>query len=178
MQKKNLLTLFSFFSLILLLLAKTYAADFSLTEIGALNTGGATYSDWWYTGVNPTLTGTGEADTEVKVKVDGDSHETTADGSGNWSLSLTLAAGDYSIELSQGDDSYSFTLHLGQNLPADLGGSGTSETSESTGTVPETGFNQFIGVTMSAGVLLLGFYLYVWGNPKVQAAIEKRLIKD
>jgi hypothetical protein len=177
MKTKYILSSLILFSLSFLFLVNVYAADFALTRIGALDTGGAMYSDWWYTGVNPTLSGTGEADATITVTVADSSFETTVDGDGNWSIALSLAAGDYAVQLSESaGGSYSFNLHLGQALPADLGS--TSEASESTGTVPQTGFNQIIGITMSVGVLLLGFYLYVWGNPKVQAAIEKRLIKD
>ena len=41
-----------------------------------------------------------------------------------------------------------------------------------------SGFNQVIGISLGAGVALLGFYFYVLNEPKRKSAFEKRFLKD
>ena len=148
----SLLVTFNLFS--------TLAASLSLNAIGNLNTEGKTYSEWWYTGTSPTLKGTAEAGETVTVSVDGEESEVTADDSGDWTyFHEGFSEGDYEVSLSSGDDSYSFTLHLGQSVPTDLGD--TSETSPSTVSgVPETGIGQVFALVGGVSALALGWYLY------------------
>lgn len=132
-----------------------YAASLSLSSIGALDTSGKTYSEWWYTGTKPTLTGTAEASSTVDVTVNEETSSVTADESGVWSFySDQLVEGDHQITLASGDESYSFVLHLGQSVPTDL----SSETTEST--VPDTGIGQLFGLVGGVSALALGWYLY------------------
>ncbi|OGC38835.1 hypothetical protein A3K42_01175 [candidate division WWE3 bacterium RBG_13_37_7] len=148
-----------------------YAADLKLEKIGALDLGGKMYSEWWYTGTSPTLSGTGDKDEEVKIKVGDKSYETDPDSSGKWSQAIQAAAGDYSVEISQEDqDTIKFTLHLGQGVPTDLGTAG-----ESSSTVPVTGFNQMVALSMGLGVILLGVYFYISGSARNKVFDKKML---
>ncbi|MBD3366341.1 hypothetical protein GF360_03315 [candidate division WWE3 bacterium] len=157
-MKKACLTLIAF--LVSFNLFFALAADLSLTKIGALDTSGKSYTEWWYTGTKPVLEGVAEASSEVVVSVDGESSTVTADGSGVWTFySESLTEGDYEISISSGDETYAFTLHLGQGVPSDLGS--TSETTSTTGSaVPETGVGQLLALVGGVSALVLGWYLY------------------
>ena len=164
------------FLLLLLLQPLVFSATLKLNRIGALDTGGMMYSEWWYTGVNPTFSGTAESNSSVTLDAGENDYDTTSDGSGAWSIPTQLSAGDYTIVIAQGSESYTFTLHLGQNLPADLGG--TTQTTESTGGVPSTGFNQTVALSFGVGVMLLASYLYISSDTNKRAAFERRIIKE
>lgn len=172
MKTKLTQTLPIYFVLLSLFVFNVFSATLSLTKIGALNTDGKTYSEWWYTGSNPMLMGTATASSEVSIKINDDTYTTTADGSGNWSYTPTAGAGDYSVVISQGEESYSFTLHLGQNFP------GALESTETTSTVPDTGFNQVVAATFGVGIALLATYFYIWGDSDKRVKFEKRYIKE
>jgi hypothetical protein len=162
------------------LVAPAFAADFQLSHIGSLATAGSRYSHWWYTGTNPMLKGTGTADSGVEITFGDMTYSTTVDASGNWSYAVPAEQGDYAVSLMHAGASYDFTLHLGQELPENVGEfvSETPEATQSTGAVPETGFDQFIGVTLGLGVLLLGSYFYFWGNGKKNFSLERRFIRE
>ena len=151
------------------------AATLSLTNIGALGTGGSTYTEWWYTGINPSLSGVSGANAEVSVSIDGEITTTTADGSGNWSTSTSMDQGDHTIIISSGSETYSFTLHTGQNMP-DTVTTPTGETTQSTGTVPPTGSSQLIGMLVSATLVGAGFYLFVLGKKDKKKAYVKSVL--
>lgn len=157
---------------------QVFAAPFAVTKIGALDLGGKTYPEWWYTAVNPTFYGTGEENSEVTVQIGEDSYKTNTDGSGNWSYYAALASGDYDIKVTQGGNSYSFMLHLGQGLPANLGGSQSSQSTQSTSSVPTTGYNQIAAIGFGVGLALLASYFYISGDVDRKALFEKRVINE
>jgi len=150
--------LFTLSFLLTLSVSIVLAADLSLTDIGALATSGNTYSEWWYTGTLPVLKGTAGNSATVAITINDEQSSISADGSGNWSFySEKLITGDHSVSISSGDQTYSFTLHLGQSLPSDLGA--TPETTPSTG-VPDTGTGQVIALVAGVSALALGWYFY------------------
>jgi hypothetical protein len=155
-----------------------FAAPFALTKIGSLDLGGNTYPEWWYTVANPTFSGTAEENSEVTITVGDDSYKTNSDGSGNWSYNSSLANGDYDIKISQGLNSYSFKLHLGQGLPSSMGGTESSQSTESTSSVPATGYNQIAGIGFGVGLALLASYFYISGDVDRKSLFEKRLINE
>ena len=170
--------LFSFLTLVTLLIVQSFAATFAVTKIGALDLGGKTYPEWWYTATNPTFQGTAEASKEVTVMVNSDTHKVTSDGNGNWSYSSALDKGDYDIKISQGSNSYAFKLHLGQGLPENLGGTQTSQSSQTTSSVPTTGYNQIAAIGFGLGLALLASYFYISGDVDRKVLFEKRIIKE
>jgi hypothetical protein len=156
----------------LVLSSTAFAAGLALTGIGALSTGGAVYSEWWYTGENPTLAGTAGESASVTVTVEENSQTVTADGSGNWSAPTATPTGDYSVSISSGGETLSFTLHTGQSLPDDLGSG--AETTEGTGTVPETGSSQLFGVVILSITTALGYSYYTNRRRLAIAEYEKK----
>ncbi|HLB51856.1 hypothetical protein A3F07_04200 [candidate division WWE3 bacterium RIFCSPHIGHO2_12_FULL_38_15] len=163
-------------SLLLLLLSAEYsfAAVLTLEKIGALSTGGKMYSEWWYTGENPALSGKADPDVEVTVKVDDKSYVFDSGASGNWSVTPTnLTNGDRNVAITTDEGgSYSFKLHVGQNLPENLGGTGGSAT-QSTTSAPTTGSNQIIGILLASTAFITAFYFY---NRNLKTSFEKNII--
>jgi hypothetical protein len=145
-----------------------YGATLTLTKIGALDLGGKIYSEWWYTGVNPTFYGTAAAGSSVNIKIAETPFTVTADASGKWSYPATIEKGDYAIVLSSGPETLAFTLHLGQTMP----------TSSSAPAIPTTGFNQFVGITFGVGIILLATYLYFSSDGKRKHIFENRMLKE
>jgi VCBS repeat-containing protein len=152
------------------------AASLGLTNIGGLATDGAKYSEWYYTQTNPLLKGTAQENSTVSVSVDGSASTVTADASGNWSYQMQKGQGDYAVVLSQGSETYSFTLHLGQNVP----GAGAAAPTKTTTTspVPVTGYNHIVGLTLGLGVILFGSYLYIWGDSSRNLTVKRRDIEE
>ena len=150
-----------------------FASTLTLTKIGALDLGGKTYKEWWYTGVNPTFYGAAVKDSTVSIKVAETTYTTTATVAGAWSYAATMAKGDYVMEISSGTEKLSFTLHLGQTMPESA-----SQTSTSATGTPSTGFNQFIGVTFGVGIILLATYLYFSTDDKRKTIFENRMLKE
>lgn len=173
MRKYLLVTCLLLTSLIILPIS--LAATLKLNKIGALDLGGKMYSEWWYTAINPTFSGEAEANSTVKLKTGDIEYSATSDGSGKWSIGTSMEKGDYNVAISQGDEKISFVLHIGQNVPTDL--SGSVEATESTVSVPNTGFNQYFALMFSAGILLLGSYLYMWGSEDTKS-FEKKIIDE
>ena len=167
---------------LLSLFAHVNAASLSLTKIGALDTGGATYSDWWYTGTSPTLAGTAGSSADVSIKIGDDTSSVTADSGGNWTYATSLEENDYSITISSGDESYAFTLHAGQVMPADVGSSDSSETTEetaeTTSTEPATGYPQVFGLATSISLLGIGAYLYLKNKKSTKRAYVRSVLKS
>lgn len=158
------------------------AASLSLTAIGSLSTEGAAYSEWWFSGVDPTISGTAGENADVVISVDGAEETVTADASGNWSYQV-IGSDDTDVILTSGEESYSFTLHLGQEFP----GAGSSETEttttvvetvteESTASVPETGYPQALGLTTGLSMVLLGVYIYLRGKRNTKEAYVKDVL--
>ena len=154
-------TVFSFYKV-------AHAADFALTQIGVMSTGGANYSEWWYTGNNPTFVGTADADATVQYDVDGSTGSVTADSSGNWSYNAGLDGGDHAVSFSSGGSTISFTIHLGQSLPADVGG-----TTQSTTSVPDTGSYQALAISISVSAIVAGLYLWSKAPKDKKATFEQ-----
>jgi len=154
-------------SLLLVLTKSTFALE--LKSIGALSLGGKTYTEWWYTGVNPVFSGTAKASSDVKVTVGTTVHDTKADASGNWSVITTNPAGDYNISVVGDGTTYAFKLHLGQNM---------SDGSTAPAGVPSTGFNQTVSILFSIGVLLLASYFYFWGSQNNNNKFEKYFLNN
>ena len=150
------------------------ADSISLTKIGILDTAGKVYSEWWYTGINPTFYGTADIADDVTMKIGDKTYETSANTEGKWDIPVALAAGDHSVSITSGTASYDFTLHLGQAYTGTL----TQQTSSSTPAVPATGAEQTIALTLGLGVSLLALYLYFFDANKKHKAFEKNVVSD
>ncbi len=139
-----------------------YAADFTLDWIGALDTEGQRYSQWWYTGTNPVLRGTSTPGTELEVTLNRETFIVITDEEGQWRFeSDLLVEGEHSISLSTETDSYSFILHLGEDVQVVTTTTTTTtdvDTEEAT-PVPETGTGQVIAIFGGITSLALGWYL-------------------
>lgn len=151
-----------------------FSATLSLTKIGALDTTGKNYSEWWYTQTSATLAGIAVDGSQVTIKV-GDAVNNVNVTSGAWSYTVTGEAKDYPIEISQGAEKISFTLHLGQMLPDNISAGSSPQTA---GGVPETGYNQLIAISLGAGIVLLASYFYFWGDLKKKTVFEARMIRE
>ena len=165
---------------ILLLLSMfrySFAATLQLHKIGALDLGGKTYPEWWYTGTNPVLYGVSGANSKVDIKIGENSYSVTSDASGAWSYLTVLDKGDYTISISQGAETLSLILHLGQNVPENIGSTATESTQSATN-VPTTGFNQYVALSFSFGVILLATYFYFSTDSKKKSVFENRMIKE
>jgi len=172
---KNKIKWFVMLSCSLLFFSYSLAGSLSLNRIGSLDLGGKVYSEWWYTGTKPTFYGTATESSSVTVSVDGDEATTSADSSGNWTYYLDKESGDYAIIISQGEESISFTLHLGQNISSEVG---SVESTESTSSVPSTGFDQYIALMFGIGVVLLATYFYTSGDSGKKSVFETRVLKE
>ena len=160
-----------------ILLSNVFAASLSLLKIGALDTGGKSYPEWWYVGTGPVLSGMATPGSDVGIKIGENSFTSTPDGSGSWSYSATLEKGDYPIEISQGVEKFSFTLHMGQDMSA-AGVTQPSETAPGATTVPETGYNQYLALSFGIGIILLATYFYFSSDNKKNIIFESRVLKE
>lgn len=164
------------FSLILsafVFASPVFAATFSLDKIGSLSTQGKTYTEWWYTVANPALVGKASENSDVKIKIDSNEYTVKSNASGDWSYyPTTLTEGDRKVVVTASNGNYAFTLHIGQNLPSNLGGTSKS-TTQSTTSVPNTGSSQIIAIMSSVGLFALGYYFY---NKKQLQDFEKRTV--
>ena len=97
------------------------AAGFQLKNIGSLDTKGVSYSEWWYSTENPTLSGTTAAGDSVTVTIGGQAGSATVDSSGNWSYTPTnLTVGDHQVSVAGGAGSTAFILHITANIPSNV----------------------------------------------------------
>jgi hypothetical protein len=128
----------------------------SLTSIGTLNTAGAQYPEWWYSGENPVLTGTAPAGAQVDIAINSISSSVTADASGNWTTATTMATGDHTVSLSTSGSNYTFTLHAGQTAPEGMSGAGSD--------LPVAG-----SFLPTLGLLGVGFALVLFGTKLAKA---------
>jgi hypothetical protein len=163
--------------LLLTLFRYSFAATLQLTKIGALDLGGKTYQEWWYTGTNPTFYGKAAVSSKVDLKIGETTFSTTSNTTGDWSYAATLAAGEHKIVITQGAESLSLTLHLGENVPANVGAT-TTESTQAATTVPTTGFNQYVALSFSFGVILLATYFYFSSDSKRKSVFETRMLKE
>ncbi|HNU76262.1 MAG TPA: hypothetical protein PKL88_00925 [bacterium] len=160
-----------------ILFSNVFAASLSLLKIGALDTGGKSYPEWWYVGTGPVLSGMATPGSDVSVKIGENSYTTTPDASGNWSYSATLEKGDYPIEISQSGEKISFTLHMGQDMAA-TGDTQPSDTTPGATAVPETGYNQYVAFSFGIGIILLATYFYFSSDNKKNIVFESRVLKE
>ncbi len=168
---------FLIFSTILFSVKLSFAATLGLQKIGALETGGKVYPSWWYNGPSPVLSGVAEPSSEVSIKIGEVSSAVTSDASGAWSFATNLESGDHNIEISQGSEKISFVLHLGQTMPS--GSSVTSPTSnEGETSVPDTGFDQYVALSLGIGLVLLSTYFYFSASDNKKKIFESRMIKE
>lgn len=176
---KNLCLIFFSFTLLFSVVASplVYAAELSLTSIGSLDTSGKVYSEWWYTGINVTLSGTAGSGADVIIMVDDTKITTKADASGNWFVATTTPKGDYQIDVTSGSEAYSFILHTGQDVPSSSGGTsvGESATPESTASVPATGYSQIAGILASVMFVSTGLMIYLNGRNNKKSYVKSIL---
>lgn len=162
--------------LITLFFSYSFSAVLSLQKIGSLDLEGKVYPEWWYTGSSPILYGTAEAGTNVVVKIGENTFSAIPDTSGNWTYGTQLESGDHLIEISQGIEKLTFTLHLGQTMPQN---SGTTVTSGSqVSGVPDTGSNQYVALSFGLGLVLLSTYFYFSSDNKKKSIFETRMLKE
>ncbi|MDZ7587276.1 MAG: Ig-like domain-containing protein [Patescibacteria group bacterium] len=97
------------------------ASGFQLKSIGALDVTGAVSQEWWYSTANPQFSGLTTVGSTVTVKIDAVDYQATVDGVGNWTYTpSTLTEGDHAVSLNSSAGAQSFTLHIGQNIPAEI----------------------------------------------------------
>lgn len=138
----SLLILFLFFP------QPLYSAGFQLKTVGALNVEGATYTQLWYSNGSITFTGIALENAEVTATIDGASETVTADASGNWSYTASLADGDHQISFTSNESTISFILTIGE-VPETVGSLPTAET-PTVGIISPT-----LGLLLLGGVLIL-----------------------
>jgi len=146
---KYLASLFVLF-LSLCLALPVMADTLSLTHIGAMETKGVKYNQWWYEPQRVILKGVGSKGANIDVTLNGKFNTIKSNvEDGKWSYDLgTLEIADHNIVIGSGDESYSFVLTIGSSRPADMGG-------DTKGGLPEAGVVLPILLLMSvAGVLI------------------------
>lgn len=128
------------------------AGGFNLKSIGSVTTSGQQISHWWYTGLNPVLTGDAVAGSTVTISIDGTENSVTADAAGAWTYNPgTLTAGDHAIILTNNGVIINFTLTLGaENVDYAAIGSGSGETLPAAGVALPT-----MILLSSGGILFL-----------------------
>lgn len=142
-------------SLFLLNVFSVFASGFQLKAIGALDVTGAVSQEWWYSAVNPRLSGITPVGSAVTVKIDGTDNSATVDAAGNWSYSpAALTNGDHTVVISSTAGSQTFTLHIG-SVPATV-------TAPKTSSTPVVGTREVtLALWLGAAVLLVsGILLY------------------
>jgi hypothetical protein len=168
---------FAFIFVVVAFVSNSFAATLQLHRIGVLDLGGKTYPEWWYTGVRPTLYGVGANSTNVDIKIGENTYSTTSNSAGAWEYATQIDTGDYNIEISQGSEKLSFTLHLGQSVPENTVAS-TQEATQAATNVPTTGFNQYVALSFGMGVILLATYFYFSTDTKKKSVFENRMLKE
>ena len=116
-MNKKLLLIISLAVYLFILPFSVFASGFNLKSIGGVNTDGKLYDQWWYSGLQPTLSGEAPADSSVEIVIGSGSYQATTDESGNWNFAIPepLATGDHQVSLTNSDSTISFTLTLGAN---------------------------------------------------------------
>jgi LPXTG-motif cell wall-anchored protein len=160
---------------IVLMTGISFAESLTLTKIGTFDLGGKKYSEWWYSGINPTFYGKADNGDEVELIVNNQSYKDVANVAGDWDIPVALAKGDYQVSIKSGDLRYNFLLHLGQEFGST---STTTQSSSSTASVPSTGAEQTTALTLGLGVSLLALYLYFFDANKKHKVFEKKIVSD
>ncbi|MFZ2025707.1 MAG: hypothetical protein WAV30_00245 [Microgenomates group bacterium] len=142
-----------FVTLSLLVTSPVFADDLILTHIGAMETKGKKFNQWWYEPQQVVLKGTGSKGANIDVTVDGKFNtikSSVTDGTWSYNLGM-LPLADHNIIIGSGTESYSFVLTIGSAPPADM--SGTK------GGLPEAGgaLPLFGLLSASAGLIFYSF---------------------
>lgn len=138
---------------VLYLAPHVFGSGFTVRKVGGLNVDGLVYSRLWYTKGNVTISGGTLPNETVTATVDGAASTVTADVSGNWSYTTTLAAGDHAMSFSSISSTVSFTLTIGA-LPEGVGGLPTA-TAPTVGSIWPTALLLLTGVGLVIGPLFL-----------------------
>lgn len=156
MEMKIRLPIFlSLFFALLLVVSPVYAAEFKLTSIGALDVSERLYSHMWYTGSQPTFSGTGTSGATVDITLDGSAYSTTVDANEQWSWTPpeALANADHSLTFTSGGETISLTLTTGSGVPADVSAPAATDTGTPSA-LPESGFLTPTLAVLGFGALL------------------------
>lgn len=137
--------------LVLAVVSHVSAASLQLTKIGTLETNGKMYSQWWYSGMSPTLLGLATNNAQVDITIDSDTTTVYATDGGTWSYTpASLTTGDHTVKIDSSGETISFTLTLGSDVPQNA-----SDSSKLT-KLPQTGGLLPIMTVVGASALLLG----------------------
>lgn len=141
---------------VLVLVSPSSVLALTLDNIGASQTtNGNPGSQWWYTGANPTLSGTAEPSSVVTVVIDSISDTTLAFADGNWSYTpTTLTEGEHTVSITADGETIAFTLNIGQDS-SELTTTSQSTSSASTQTLPVSGSTETTLFLMFGGLVLM-----------------------
>lgn len=136
-------------SLVFVFVQYSHAAEFTLTHIGALETKGVRYNQWWYEPQQVVLKGTGSKMANIDITLNDKTETIKTDGEGKWSYKLgTLDVADYRVRIGSGQDEYSFILTIGSPPPADM--------NTTKGGLPEAGIiGPLVGIVGIGALLVL-----------------------
>ena len=149
-MKQKLLILFTL-TFFLIFPQSLFAAGFQLKTVGSLDVEGVTYTQLWYSSGNVTFTGTALENAQVTATIDGTSETVTADASGNWSYTTSLADGDHQVSFTSNESTLAFTLTIGA-VPEDVGSLPAAET-PTVGLISPTIILLFAGILIIASVV-------------------------
>jgi hypothetical protein len=95
------------------------AGAFQLTKIGSMDTNGALFDTWYYTGTQPTFSGIGLAGEQVTIVLDGESFNTSVDSENNWRWTpeASLSSEQHYISFASAGSSIGFNLFAGEDIP-------------------------------------------------------------
>jgi hypothetical protein len=133
-----------------------FASGFQINQIGSMDITGSQSSEWWYSGVNPSFGGKAPAGSTVTVAIDGIEQNITAGDDGVWWFNpQNLNEGDHNVTLSSDAGSnIAFMLHIGPNIPSNIGTSSAPDTPVAGVSLP-TYLLVFIGLALlSSGIYL------------------------
>ena len=155
MIKKLLLPIFTFF-IFSLFSSTVLAADFKLTHIGTLETEGKVYSQWNYSGTQPTLKGTGTVGASVEVKIDETVNSVVVDAEEVWSFTPAeaLSEGAHQVVLTSGEEVINFTLTISEATAT-----ATSTATTSGDSLPVAG-----NISYTLMILILGGITFLLGG--------------
>ena len=160
---KKLLLLASIFVVSLLLMAvlPTYAANFKLNSIGSLDVFQKLYSHMWYTGSQPTFSGSGTSGAGVNITLDSNSYSTTVGTDEQWNFRppSALENTDHNLVFSSEGQTISLILTTGSNVPSDFSGS-TGTQSGTPSALPQTGLLTPTLTILGIGILLTSSFLF------------------
>lgn len=151
-----------FLVLFLIFSKQAWAGGFNLKSISSVSTEGQQISHWWYSGLQPVLSGEVMPGSGVTITIDETVRQINADSDGNWNYAVdtVLAPGDHSVKLESEGSTISFTLTLGsENVDWAAVGTGAGESLPAVGVVSPTLF-------LSAGGLMAILSAKIGGGSK------------